>query len=440
MIKNLQDSDLLINLTMNRLIYNTIKKFNMISAGDTVLLAVSGGADSMLMLDYFYNHKESFNISIKVAHVEHGIRGQDSLDDADFVKDYCYKRGIEFHILSIDAVAEAKKAGMSVEEYSRMRRYEFFESVECDKIATAHNLTDNVETVIFRMARGTGIKGVCGIPAVRGKIIRPLIEVTSESIREYCICNDISYRTDSTNADNTYTRNKIRNDILPLLKKINSDYENQFLSFINDINEDNSFIEAAADELYQSVLYKDKLSVEKMNSLHVSIQKRIIKKYFCEHGYTLDRLHLCQVLKLLFRQGKIQISDNIFALSDKKYLRIADLKHRKNNFEFVSQILNINEFNSKNIDFYCDCDKIIGSIAVRSRAEGDTISPAGRGCTKSLKKLFNELHIPVEQRSSTAVICDSAGVIGVAGFCCDERVKTDSHTKNVIAIKFLLED
>lgn len=425
---------------MNKLILNTIKKFNMLSGGDTVLLAVSGGADSMLLLDFFVSYKKLLDVQIKVAHIEHGIRGQESVNDAEFVKHYCDNRGIEFHILSIDAVAEAKNAGMSVEEYSRNRRYAFFDTIACDKIATAHNLTDNVETIIFRLARGTGLKGICGIPPVRGKIIRPLIELPSKDIRVHCDNNGIPYRIDSTNSDNEYSRNKIRNEILPLLEMLNSDYENQFSGFIDDINEDNSFIENAVSKAYEAVLIQDKLLLEQLNLFDISIKKRVIKKYFYNYGYTLDRLHLGQVNGLTLKSGKIQISGNIFAVSDKKYLRIADFNSSENNFEFVSQILNINEFNSKNIDFYCDCDKIIGRITVRSRSAGDSISPAGRGCRKTVKKLFNELSIPIEKRNSIGIICDDSGVIGIAGLCCDERVKIDTKTKNVIAIKFLLED
>lgn len=425
---------------MNKLILNTIKKFNMLSDGDTVLLAVSGGADSMLMLDFFDSNKELLGIQIKVAHVEHGIRGQESINDAEFVKRCCDKRGIEFHILSIDAVKEAKEAGESVEAYSRKRRYEFFDTIACDKIATAHNLTDNVETIIFRMARGTGIKGICGIPPVRGRIIRPLIEIPSKDIRLYCDSNTISYRIDSTNSDTVYSRNKIRNDILPLLEMLNCDYENQFSSFINDINEDNRFIENTVNEVYKDTFIQDKLLIEKLEHCDISIRKRVIKKYFKSYGYILDRLHLCQVSNLASKSGKVQISGNIFAVSDKKYLRIADFDSKENHFEFVSQILNINEFNANHIDFFCDYDKIIGNVAVRARLAGDHIHPAGRGCSKSLKKLFNELSIPVEDRNGIGVVCDDKGVIGIAGYCCDERVKIDNQTKNVIAIKFLLED
>ncbi|MDE6766669.1 MAG: tRNA lysidine(34) synthetase TilS, partial [Eubacterium sp.] len=217
---------------MNNRINNTIDKFNMLSPGDRVLVGVSGGADSMLLLSHLISVSNDYGITVAVAHIEHGIRGQESIADAEFVKKFCSDNNIEFHLLSIDAVNEAKKQNMGVEEYSRKRRYAFFNSIPCDKIATAHNLSDNAETVLFRLARGTGLKGMCGIPPVRGKIIRPLIEVSSSDIRSYCENNNIEYRIDSTNCSNDYTRNYIRNTVIPDFGRINSDFENSVSSFI----------------------------------------------------------------------------------------------------------------------------------------------------------------------------------------------------------------
>ncbi len=425
---------------MNKKITDTINKYNMLSAGDTVLVGVSGGADSMLLLDYFVKNMDKLNIKVKVAHIEHGIRGKSSVEDADFVKAYCEKNNVEFHLLSIHAVLEADKAGQSVEEYSRNRRYEFFESIECDKIATAHNLSDNVETVVFRLIRGTGLKGVCGIPPVRGKIIRPLIEISSKEIREYCANCSIDYRVDETNLSNDYSRNKIRNEILPLFSQIGSDYENQISAFIDDCRNDYNLIERLSADCYQKALTEDSLSLNILRTFDESVQKRVISKYFFEQGIRLDRNHLMSVLDLVNKNGKVQIKGNIFAVSNNKYLRFASFIDKEKSFDYVTEILNIDEFIEKSVDFYCDYDKIIGSVVIRERKCGDTISPANRGCTKSLKKLYNELAIPVEKRSSVGVICDDLGIIGIADYCVDERVKVDKNTKRVITINIPLED
>lgn len=425
---------------MNNRIDRTVEKFNMLSKGDRVLAAVSGGADSMLMLHYLIDASKRLNLSLCVAHVEHGIRGKESEEDAEFVRDFCAKNSVEFHQLSINAVSEAEKFKMGIEEYSRKRRYEFFESIPCDKIATAHNLSDSIETVLFRLGRGTGLKGVCGIPAVRGKIIRPLIEISSDEIRKYCRENSIEYRNDSTNASDEYSRNYIRNVIIPGFVKLNSAFESNMKSFIESANEDNYFIENAVNSAFGKTVSNNRILLNELRKYDAAAAKRIIKKYFYENGIETDKFHLDEIVMLMNKCGKVQIKSNYFAVSDKNYLRIADFSKRINNFSFVSKVLNISEFNQFSVDFYCDCDKIVGNVTVKSRNPGDTIRPAGRNCTKTLKKLFNELKIPQEERESVAVIYDDAGVIGVAGYCADERVSVDDTTKNILSIKLSAED
>lgn len=425
---------------MNNKITQTIKKFNMLSNGDNVLLAVSGGADSMLMLNYFVNNEKELGVSIKVAHIEHGIRGQASIDDALFVKCFCENNGIEYHQLNIDAVNEAKESRLGVEEYSRNKRYEFFDTIKCDKIATAHNLTDNIETITFRAVRGSGLKGICGIPAVRGKIIRPLIELSSSEIRSYCDNNNIEYRVDLSNLDSNYSRNKIRNKVMPKLMEINPNFENKISALINDVNEVYDFVESFADENYKLALEDDKLNKEYLSKLPSVIVKEILIKYFESHSISLDRLHIEEVNKLLHKTGKYQIEGYSFAVSDQKYLRYANFQPSDICLDYDYQILNINEFIATNVDFYFDYDKITGKLFFRKRQEGDCITPANRNCSKSLKKLFNELKIPVEKRDAVPIICDDLGAVAIFGYCVDERVKLDSTTKNVITFKFPLED
>lgn len=419
---------------------NTIEKFNMLSNGDRVLAGVSGGADSMLMLELLLEIKDKYNLTLAVAHIEHGIRGEASINDAEFVKSFCKNNNIEFHLLSIDAVSESAEFKMSVEEYSRMKRYQFFESFDYDKIATAHNLTDNIETVLFRLSRGTGLNGICGIPAVRGKIIRPLIEVSSKEIREYCDNNGIDYRVDETNLSNDYSRNYIRNIIVKDFNEFNSSFEDNASKFISDINEDYSFITAYVDSVYSQCINENMLIKEQLKVLPPAISKRVIINYFSNNNIPLDRKHLNDIYSLISENGKIQVKGSVYALSDKRHIRVADLNNGKLNKKFETKILRKFEFNPKNIDFYCDYDKINGSVTFRKRMAGDNISPAGRKVTKSLKKLYNEYSVPVELRDDLIVICDEIGIIGVEGICCDERVKLDEDTQNVFILTVSLED
>lgn len=418
-------------------IENTIKKYDMLSDGDKVLVAVSGGADSMLLLSFLISVRDKYGITLAAAHVEHGIRGEDSVKDAKFVEDFCRSHNVEFHLLSINAPEEAKEYKMGVEEYSRKRRYEFFDSIKCDKIATAHNLTDDVETALFRLARGSGLKGMCGIPPVRGKIIRPLIDVSSAEIREYCNKQNISYRTDATNFDNDYSRNYIRNEIIPSFAEISGDFISNAAAFISDAREDMSFIEKSAEKAYLKCCDNGRLKKSDIKKLDISVAKRVLLKYFSDYNISLDRVHLNSVLNLLENSGRVQIKGDIFAVADSEFIRFADYSKKDKSFKYDTQILKFSEFDNKSVDFYCDCDKIIGKVTVRSRIAGDTIRPAGRGCSKSLKKLYNEMKIPPELRESVSVVADEKGVIGVIGYCVDERVKTRKDTKNIYCLSKL---
>lgn len=425
---------------MNNKVLKTVEKYNMLSKGDRVLIGVSGGADSIALLEFFVSVKEKYDLDICVAHIEHGIRGEDSVSDAEFVENYCKKLGVKFYLKTIDAPNLAKKAKMGVEEYSRMARYDFFNTIECDKIATAHNLTDNIETLLFRLARGTGLKGACSIPAVRGKIIRPFIEVSSSEIRKWCNDNNIPYRVDCTNSDSAYSRNLIRLEILPLFEKLNANYQDNIDDFISDVNEDYSFIDNYVKSIYPKIVKDNEIDLPKLNELDLPIKKRILIMFFNENGYSLNRIHLQSVIDITLKSGKSQIKENVFAISAKGKIRLAKFNDLNKKDKFVTKILNIDEFKDKNIDFYCDCDKIIGNITIRARQAGDRIKPAGRNVSKTLKKLFNESAYPVEKRDEKIVVCDDFGIIGVIGLCADERVKVDCNTAKILTIKLPSED
>lgn len=425
---------------MNNKVLKTVKKYNMLSKGDRVLIGVSGGADSIALLEFFVSVKEKYDLDICVAHIEHGIRGEDSVNDAEFVENYCKKLGVNFYLKTIDAPNLAKKAKMGVEEYSRMARYDFFNTIECDKIATAHNLTDNIETLLFRLARGTGLKGACSIPAVRGKIIRPFIEVSSGEIRKWCNDNNIPYRVDCTNSDSAYSRNLIRLEILPLFEKLNANYQDNIENFISDVNEDYAFIDDYVKSIYPKIVKNNEIDLPKLNELDLSIKKRILIMFFDENGYSLNRIHLQSVIDITLKSGKSQIKENVFAISAKGKIRLAKFNDLNKKDEFVTKILNIDEFKDKNIDFYCDCDKIVGNIIIRVRQAGDRIKPAGRNVSKTLKKLFNESAYPIEKRDKKIVVCDDLGIVGVIGLCADERVKVDCNTAKILTIKLPSED
>lgn len=427
---------------------NTVKKYNMLSSGDTVVVGVSGGADSMLLLYYLLHKRDELDLKLIVANVEHGIRGEESIKDSLFVKKYCCDNNVQFEQLSIDAETEASKLGLGVEEYSRNRRYEFFNSFNADKIATAHNKSDNVETVLFRLARGTSIKGCCGIPAVRKSIIRPLIYCSSTEIRNACKELGLEYVIDSTNSDNKYTRNQIRNNIIPLFRDINSNFENNVSRFIDNVNDDEDCLNQLANECFDNSFKNNTLLIDKLNKYHKSIIKRTLIKYFSLYDLSLDEVHLNEIYSLVQRPSRIQIKGCYFAISDKKRIRVAKFQQSYDFEDFTldkrvisrTDFLNNRELFTNKYHFYCDYDKIAESFSIRAREEGDSISPANRNCTKSLKKLYNELQIPVEDRENIPIIIDKKGIIGIYGICNDERVKIDNNTINVLLLEITLED
>ena len=432
---------------MNNL-FDKINADSFISNNDVILIGLSGGADSIFLAEFFVSIRDKYCLTLKAAHIEHGIRGQESMNDCLFVEQYCKENNIECSVLHIDALTEAKKAGVGVEEYSRNKRYEFFNSIQCDKIATAHNLSDNIETIIFRLARGTSIKGLCGIPAIRGKIIRPLLNITGREIRQYLDDNGIKYCIDATNSENDYSRNHIRNNILPLFTDLNSNYSASIKRLIDSVNEDNSFIECETDRLYADLIKNNAIDLSKLRMLHISVVKRVIIKYFNLHGISLNDCKINEILSLMNESGKIQLSGNTFAVSNKNTLRFADFSEASKKTEFmisekqfgINEFLNKCELCGKKFDFYCDCDKIVGSVAVRHRLGGDKITPVGRNCTKSLKKLFNELQIPAEIRDNIPIITDDNGIIGIYGYCIDERVAVSDFTQNVLILNVSTED
>ena len=204
-------------------VINTINKYNMLKPGDKVVIGVSGGPDSITLLNILNNLKEKLNINIYVAHINHMIR-KEADEETEYVKKFCEKIGVNFFCKKIDVEEEAKKKKIGTEEAGRNIRYNFFEEVlkkvGANKIATAHNSNDNAETVLMNIIRGTSTSGLKGIEKVRdGKYIRPLIECGREEIEEYCSFNNLDPRFDKSNEENIYTRNKIRNLLIPFIKK-----------------------------------------------------------------------------------------------------------------------------------------------------------------------------------------------------------------------------
>lgn len=426
----------------------------LISKGSTVVVALSGGSDSMALLNVLNMLKADFDICLRAAHVNHCLRGNDADSDEAFVRAKCREMNVALDVLRVDVAAEAKKSGEGLEECGRRIRYEFFDSLGEDVvIATAHNLSDRIETFIFNFARGSALRGLCSIPYRRGNIIRPLLDCSKSEILHFCEENGIEYVTDGTNSDVKYSRNRIRHKVIPELSDINVSFEQAAGRCISSVNEDEQFLSSLADEILIKSENAEGYDAQIIASSPVPIKKRVIVK-ICEKavGVTPEQKAVYEICALLESGGSVQINGGVTVRVRKGIL---DFPAESREFEEVAlenlvvfgdktietEIINIKEINNlqniskQGLEYFLDYDKIHGRVFVRSREAGDKIALKSRNCTKTLKKLFNELSVAPEKRSAIAVFADDSGVVAVEGVGCDSRVCVSAETQTVMIIR-----
>ncbi|MBO5020246.1 MAG: tRNA lysidine(34) synthetase TilS [Clostridia bacterium] len=429
---------------MEKLLLEAIERFSLLENTKKVTVALSGGADSMALLLSLNSLKDTLGITLKAAHLNHLIRGEEAFRDEEFVKGICEKFGIELFLKRVDVPLIAKEKGISTELAAREARYEFLESVaDGGAVATAHTASDNLETVIYNLTRGSGIGGLAGIPAKRGIFIRPLILCTRKQIEDYCEQNEIPFVTDSTNLSDDYTRNKIRHSIVPVLKEINSSVENTVLRSSLILKEDDEYLKSIAEDyISNNILDSGKLSAD-FCKLSPAIAKRIIKLYLKSKlpDVTPETVHIEEALKISHTGGKINLPKNFFFVSDGSMVWVEDDKKPKKVKFSVEFTECDNIFFKKNekinnllLNSLLNCDKIVGKLVVRTRMPGDSIRLMGRGCTKTLNKLYNELAIPVSLRDDVPLIADDIGVVWIADIGIAQRCAANSSTKRVIKI------
>ncbi len=284
---------------LEKKVFETIQKYNLIQRGDRIVVAVSGGPDSICLLDILNKIKNKncqLNpepMAIFVAHVNHMIR-KEACEDEAFVRDYCEKNGIEFFSKSIDVEKFANNNKMGTEEAGRFVRYEFFDEVAkkvgANKIAIAHNKNDSAETIIMNILRGTGVSGLKGIePIKNNKYIRPLINCKREEIENYCEKNSLNPRIDKTNFENVYTRNKVRNIVIPYIKKeFNSNIVETITRLSELVKEDDDFIQNIVKEKYNDLCLGEEEKEIILNLKKFNLEEKVIKSKILL--YTITRL------------------------------------------------------------------------------------------------------------------------------------------------------
>lgn len=410
---------------------------------EPILCAVSGGADSMYMLARL----QSEGFALMAAHYNHGLRGAESDRDEAFVRAYCAEHGIPFVSERGDVRACAQERSMSLETAARELRYAFLQRAAEDTgaacIATAHTADDNAETMLFHLARGTGLRGLGGIPPVRGNIVRPILDCTRSEIVQWLTEHGVSYVEDSSNASDDYARNRIRHAVCPVLAEINEGFLQNTVRTAQLLREDEEFLQSLAD----AHIAEHGADALALNELPQPVAARVVRTLTRSD---LSRVHLDAILRVA-REGGTADVPGMRVTRRGGQLCIAPENRKLREQRVVSARMRLEEAGlallaqkerggAKNCAPWCTFffpdEAICGTMSVGPRREGDRIRPIGRGCSKSLKQLFQEAGVEPWQRDVWPVLRDDQGVLAVYGIAADERTAGDGNDKNGWKIVF----
>lgn len=449
---------------LEKIALETIEKYNLISNNDHIIVGVSGGADSISLLHFLNKIKEKLSLKITAVHINHRMRGEESNEDNNFVIEFCKNLNISLKCFSYNIYSESKKLSLNVEETGRKYRYDSFQNVlkeeNASKIAIAHNKNDNAETIIMRFFRGSGMKGLSGIPFKRNHIIRPFLNCTRNDIEKYCISNNLSYRNDSSNNMDIYTRNKIRLNLIPYLKeKINPNIVDNLVNMSTIFKEENEFLDNIAKEALKNIIISKSIeytciNIELLKNYDKVIQKRIIRiciSKFNKELYNISLKHINMILDLLYKQtGKlINLPNNIniyieysnlfickntnkLSLSYNYNLIIDEKLYIKEINKFIllsKKNVNYRFFSTKVYTISLDYDKIKNGLYLREKKPGDKILL--NGMNKKLKNLFIDLKIPANNRSLYPILLHENEIIGVLGLFISDNYKYIKSNDNV---------
>ena len=446
---------------MRNKVYNTVKKYNMINKGDTVLVALSGGADSVSLLHVLLSLKNEFDCRIIAAHVNHMIRGEEAERDENFVRNLCDKFDVPLKTARINVPEISKQTGESEELCGRRLRYEFFNMTAPEaKIATAHNLNDCAETFFLNLARGTGLNGLTGIPPVRENIIRPIIECERKETEQYCKENGLEFVTDSTNLSDNYTRNKIRHKILPVMNEINPSFFSVFLRNTDSLKDDMIYIDKRTDSAYNLIPDKTRIDCGYLLSLDIGIRNRVLSKLITDNTSVTPEYKHLDIINENIKNGfgALMICPDVTVKTGNGFLTFNRKKNSteqvsieiKNDvfiydtpygvFEFVLLNKNISDL-KKNIkelslDNFADYDKIFLHSRIRTRLNSDRFTYVNAPHSSSLKNLYREKKIDAEQRRGKLFIADDRNILWSEVFGTSKYGAIDNGTKRIVKINF----
>jgi len=445
----------------------------MITLNDRVVVAVSGGPDSIALLHFLHSIRDEYNLYIHGAHLNHMLRGQESEGDTLYVRDFCKKFNIPLSVRYVDVGELAKRKGISLEEAGRMARYELFRDtaaqVGATKIALAHNMNDQAETILMRIMRGTGLEGLCGIKPVReGLYIRPLLFTSRREIEDYCNLMGLKPRIDSTNLEPLYARNKVRLELIPYIEQnFNSAIERTLSSMAELLSEDRDFLNQYAENAYKGIVLEKQhgvsLDIKGINELHTAVKKRVIRKaieYVKGNLVGIESRHLDLILSAV-NQGNtgasVELPGGIKAAVQYNQLNIMKLKGETKDIFchnlIVPGITEIKEIGglieaeiiegnlpdysaADKFTRYFDYDRIKENLIARSRRDGDFMVPLGMKGKKKIKDIFIDSKVPREERDSIPLVSCDGEVIWIVGYRISDNYKITQNTKKVLKLQY----
>lgn len=465
-----------------RKVLEYIKDNDMLRMHDTVVAGVSGGADSMCLLHILMKIKEIYKIDIEAVHIHHGIRGEEADEDMEYVQKMCNEWGIRFHAFKYDIINMAKEMHLSTEEAGRIKRYETFREVLKEalkikpegrgKIAVAHNMDDNSETFLLNLFRGSGLNGLVGISPVRDEIIRPVMCLSRQEIEDYLKEENINYRTDSTNLEDIYTRNKIRLSVLPFIEEnINSKVKAGINRTTKLLTEVNDFMNKSAKDAYMKYTRKEDVNVyielelflneeniisrmvvrEAINAIsqklkditfsHVDsvaalAKNHVSKKVNLPYGICAERLY--DGIKLYVAKEK-EYTEFLLKEIDidrmmNKEIEISESEYIK--FEECENIQDVERMPETLYTKLMNYDILKGNVSIRNRRPKDYMIIDGKGRKKKLKDMLIDMKIPKEERDKLVLLTKDSEVLWIIGYRMSESCKINADTKKTIKVKY----
>ncbi len=473
-----------------------MEEYRMLQPGDAVVVGVSGGADSVCLLFLLCKIREQLQLKLQVVHVNHGLR-ETADRDSQFVLQICEKWGVPVSCVTFRVSDIAEEEGMSVEEAGRKVRYQSFEKAAAElaehypdlprepRVAVAHHANDNAETMIFRLARGTGLRGMAGIPPVRGNIVRPLLCVERREIEEYLKAAKIQWVTDETNEDDTIVRNRIRHRIVPEMEDLSKTSVLRMFDASKRFREAEDYLEQQANAAIVDIygqdwkkhagigIYGYDTHVSSLRKYHIAIQERIILlilEALAPEGRNIGSVQVDQVLDLIHRPGdrKICLPYGLEAYYMNGYLGIwqgekwnpealreSERDPECDRFEpegylsvtsmeenALDTVTPWTEFEGNPYTKLMDCDKIKKSFVLRTRRVGDFIRINGQDgelVTQSLKNYFINSKIPAEQRDRILLMASGSEIYWIIGYRMSDAVKILQDTTNIIRVDYVKE-